>query len=477
MGTSSQHSNNSSSSSTNKNKSNKNSSNSSMNNPTKNDAKMRHSNSENKSQNKQLKNWSAEKNKTRMGHHYKAKTHDNNDKSIKSGGLKDKYNHSDLKKFNDSKGFKNKAKFALNKGKDDLKGTKIAETIQKIIQRTQRIIANISANIIPIAITIAVIVTLWNLAIFGTSIVQSIGQTPHYYCELDADSNMKKSSLYKQYCSSGSSSSFELSNLNGHYLVQDGSGPCWCTSMANLLLRYYTKKGINFYDYLFDETGKYSTTVSATDSYNNYGPSTVRQFVIANLPGELGKNEFAWNTKYGSIEFAANNGKLGYTMANWGYLRDDSLDYSNVTMDDSFTEKNDNNENWVWDLSLDPSSPIAQWNEAHEGTFVIEGITATRVTVHDATWSSSDFLKNLLDEHPSGIVVWRDYGTSQHAILVTGYLDDVFYVVDPQLGTEGGFEGPVTSRNFNTPNAWTNEILSSPPNEVTYTYIEEDTPD
>lgn len=448
MGTSSQHSNNSSSS----------------------------SNKHSKSQNKPLKNWSTEKNKTRMGHNYKAKTHDDKDKPIKSGGLKDKYNHSNLKKFNDSKGFKNKAKFAFNTVKDDLKGTKIAETIQKIIQKTQRIIANISANIIPIAITIAVIVTLWNLAIFGTSIVQSIGQTTHYYCELDADSNMKKSSLYKQYCASGSSSSFELSNLNGHYLVQDGSGPCWCTSMANLLLRYYTKKGINFYDYLFDETGQYSTTVSATDSFNDYGPSTVRKFVIGNQEGTLGDNEFAWNMKYGSIEFAANNGKLGYTMANWGYLRDDSLDYSNVTMDDSFTEKNDNNENWVWDLSLDFPSPIAQWNEARDGTFVIEGITATRVA-NKCSWSSSDFLKNLLDEHPSGIVVWREYGDSAHAILVTGYLDDVFYVVDPQLGTEGGFEGPVTSRNFNTPNAWTNEILSSPPNEVWYTYIEEDTPD
>lgn len=391
---------------------------------------------------------------------------------------KDKFNHSTLGKVAQAKGFKGKAG-ALGKGAaKKLKGYNAYKKAQEAIKKIQKVASFLISHGKVILIVTAVVTLIWNGAIFVIGITQALGSTPHYYCEIDADEGIKQTSLYKQYCSKGSSA-FELENLNGHYVSQDGSGPCTCCSSMNLLLRYFTKHDINVYDYMWGEDGQYDIdkTVNVSDTEHMQGGTTFRKFTngnsynITTCTAKFGE--------YGSRNFALANGKPGYTMANWGYVRDDTLDYTDVEMDDSFTDFNGNNEKWVWDLSIETNNgPGSTWGAVWGSrAIIIDGVTATFEYV-PGDWGDADGLRQLLDEHPSGVIVYRNYGSNLHAILVTGYKEDVFYVVDSGFGTMGGFEGPATSSLFCIQSCWTNEVLKNPSghNVQCYIYIKEDTP-
>lgn len=44
-----------------------------------------------------------------------------------------------------------------------------------------------------------------NVSFFGLGLVQSVGGTPHYYCDKNARAEIKSTLLYRQYCTNGSS--------------------------------------------------------------------------------------------------------------------------------------------------------------------------------------------------------------------------------------------------------------------------------
>lgn len=53
----------------------------------------------------------------------------------------------------------------------------------------------------------------------------------------------------------------------------------------------------------------------------------------------------------------------------------------------------------------------------------------------DATAASKKKkLISLLEKHPEGIAIYSKYGGKAHAVLLTDYIDDTFYVVDPVYG-------------------------------------------
>ena len=389
--------------------------------------------------------------------------------------------HFDGKKLVDNigKGSVNAFKGIKNRALGKMKSYDAYKKVQEIITKMQKVATFITSNIKVIGIVSAIVAIIWNAAIFGISIVQSLGPTPHYYCEIDADKTMKKSAMYQQYCSK-KKSGFELNNLNGHYFVQDGSGPCTCTSKLNLLLRYYARKEINLYDYAWDETGKYDFEKIQSDvKSDTNSDDTLRHFANGNI--QEASDDYSTTNKYGSREFAAKNGIADYTMANWGYLRDESIDLTDVSVDDdNYSEyANTNNEAWVWDLQYEnDASNGTTWKFAWSTKYEINGVKATFKYFQGQHWNNADELKQLLDEHPSGIYAYRKYGSDgNHAILITGYVDDVFYVVDPGLGMRGGFEGPATSSNF-VLSMWSNDQIGTVGSNLNgFGYIEEDEPD
>ena len=52
----------------------------------------------------------------------------------------------------------------------------------------------------------------------------------------------------------------------------------------------------------------------------------------------------------------------------------------------------------------------------------------------DTAASKKKKLISLLEQHPEGIAIYSKYGGKAHAVLLTDYIDDVFYVVDPVYG-------------------------------------------
>lgn len=373
---------------------------------------------------------------------------------------KDIANNSKLVQFAKSK---DKKEFLKNGIKSKIKGYEAYKKAQELVATVQKAITFVVSNIKEIAIVSAVVIVTYNLAIIGISVAQTIGKTPHYYCEIDADSAMKKSALYKQYCSNGKSG-FDLENLNGHYVVQDGSYPCTCTSMLNLLIRYYAGQNINLYDYMWDETGQYDAEMLANTQYQTYTGVSVRGVTNGNVTSSTGSDQSSWGAKYGSEDFALNNGKVNYDMPNWGYLRDDTLDYSGEVIDENFAEDNSNNEKWVWDLSLENRGAKTTWSAVWDGIYTVDGHTVKTESVTSG-WSNASELKTILDNNPYGIVAYKSYtksdGTeSAHAIVITGYAEDIFFVIDPGLGMAGGFEGPHTSSNF-VLSMWKGDNLTS----------------
>lgn len=390
---------------------------------------------------------------------------------------KQKIEHSNAVQFVKQKGFKNKAKFIGKGALNKFKNTNLAKNLQNIAKGVTKGAQFIVANIVPISIISGILVLGSNFTIMGVGIAQSIGETPHYYCYANPSDEIKQSKEYKQYCEN-ETSFVKFSTVNGHYVMQDGPGPCCSCSVLNMLIRFYTNNSINIYDYLWQSNGQYApigNSILTTDK-NQYN---MRKFITSTY----GKNDDSlWHAKEnlpnGSMEFAKNHGKENYTMANWGYVRDPSIDSGGYT---SLAT----NENWVWDLSLENNAEGtdwgAQWSTGNKVT--IEGITAT--FVHESRpFRSLEELKIILNAHPAGIVVYRTYATGHnHAILVTGYNESTkkFTVIDPALGVMGGYEHDADSCVYGSGvQIFNNAILNDPAgksygfdNVLSFTYIEQ----
>lgn len=397
--------------------------------------------------------------------------------------IKDKAKYSSVGRFAQEKGFKNKAKFIGKGALNKFKSTDVYNTFKKVQKGIGNFLNFIIANWQIILIIIAVLLVASTLALFAVSIAQTIGENPHYYCYTNPSPEIRKSKEYMQYCTNDASY-IKFDDVNGHYVVQDGAGPCTACCVLNMLIRFYYSNDINIYNYLWQSNGQYGSvgnTLQATDS-NEYN---FRRYIT----GYIGKNEDMFTAKgqpNGSIDFAASFGKSNYTMANWGYLRDPTIDSGEGYGDM-------NNENWVWDLSIaenngEGSSWGTQWGNGRSVT--IEGTTATFVEVNEPIKSLDDF-KELLIAHPSGIIVYRQYGVMtgssypRHGILVTGYDEDnqCFKIVDPAFGMSGGYERLATDGDCIKSNGveiFNNSILSDPtgstygqPNMMKYVYLKE----
>lgn len=406
--------------------------------------------------------------------------------------------HSGIKS---QRGFKNKFKYASQAAWRHAKEYNAYKKVQKFLRRITKTVKKIIRHGKWIAAISAIVVTLSNIIIYGMSVAHAIGPSPHYYCELNPSSGIMTSKAYKQYCFLNNATDFSLEEINGHYITQDGSGPCLSCSIANLYLRYFTRNGKNFYDYLWNESGQYPETRQINASIGN----TLRTTFNHNSEGTNTKIvDGKVVEKYTNKGFDLMNGvkafgkKYGYdvTMACWGYFRDSNTSYAGQVVGSAYEDLS-GRPNWVFDLS--------HWNSFAKGSdwttniftgdyIEIEGVKGT-LKVIDCTsgrsdwgletnpWDGPDSLKRLLDAHPSGVFAWREYpkgnGVGHHAILITGYKDDVFYVVDTAKGLYGGFEGPSNDATFCWQTAWSNEDLHKSPKDIGvfwYGWIEEDKP-
>lgn len=356
---------------------------------------------------------------------------------------------------------------AKNTGKA-IMNSDTAKQIQKIIQTTAKIVKVIATNAKLIGIVFAIVVLVYSAVIFGISIGQSVGTSPHYYCDVEATTSVKNSKLYKQYCVRAKG--FELENINGHYLVQDGSGPCTDCSMNNMFLRYFTRLDINWYDYLWQQDGQYA--IEGQLLTNSIGQeSTIRHHLNAytTATAEQGVDVAHDSVVNGSIHFAELHNKPGYTMANWGYFRDNSLDIEKWNQTYNYYINNKDNSKWVWDLSLPNFGEGSNWCVNWTQKLKLNGLLNVETVILDTGFNQAvlkDMFTNPTICGQAGIVVFYDRdgdASPDHAILVTGYDTQrkEYRVVDPALGTAGGFEGPASSANFCSEAAGVSAMLNS----------------
>lgn len=373
---------------------------------------------------------------------------------------KHKVQDSTAYQFAKAKGFKGKAKALMGGASKKLNSYEFVKKLKAIFQKVQAAVSFLVENYW-ILIATAVVILLYNGALFIIGIVQSASPTPHFYCIVDADSSMKQTALYQQYCGSGG---FDLENLQGHYIIQDGSGPCTDCATNNLIMRFCALKDENYFDYLWQEDGMY-TMDGQTVPYNNASQSgTLRQIISAG--GNGGITDCKTSTKAnGANEFATKHGKNGWDIANWGYYRDENFDVSSWEQTDNFYVDNSGNDKWVFDLSAQGSWDCRWPTSLKIGDTVvqIEWLTDTSVT--------GETVKKVLDggyamcEPEAGCVVYYDYGPSAHAVLITGYDDSEqlggWRIIDSAKGLEGGYEGPLDDPNFAIMNSRVRQLLNS----------------
>ena len=376
----------------------------------------------------------------------------------------------------------NLKKLGSQLGKDTkncFKGTRIEQKVKMLIEKIRKIVQFIVSNGKIIAIISAIVGIILLVAPFVISIVQTIGKTPHYYCEVPGDDGVdegiKNSALYQQYCATGGSS-LNLEDMNGHYIVQDQSGPCTACCTMNMTMRYFAANGINIYDYMWDDSGEYvnkldDVTVNqhASSAYIADGCTESDNWynIISqadNTSQSNGTNE-PWPT------FAAKHGYKRTLQANWGYYYSDDI-WDNGT--DSVTAARENDK-WTWDLSYgSPGHWYADMGTLTGTSITIDGVTCTYTFVGAAITKNE--LITLLENHPSGVCVCGHRSTGGgHGILISKYdaTEDKFYVIDSGKYLGGGFEGPADSNLFccysgENPNG--NIIF----NNNQYWYIEED---
>ena len=357
--------------------------------------------------------------------------------------------------------------------------------IRRIINTSKKVVQFLVKWGKLIAIVTAVVVLVFNLVIFSLGVAQSVAPSPHYYCDFEANRTIKNSEVYKQYCTRRELT-WGVDNINGHYIVQDGTGPASSCAMANMILRFYTIDTTdlwfgetNVYEYLWQSDGEY------TNKGNSLGNSTTANNSLRNILN--GYNITAPNEEdstatmpNGSREFANLNGKTNYDMSNWGYLRDDTIDVKDYQQSSSLYENNEDNKKWVWDLSFDNKAPGSVWGFKDGASWETSfRMNTTKFNVEQMVPPSGPDAYQILNKRlidvlngskkkdswsqyykgSSGVMVEYDKidnytGKSiTHTILITkrevNGNNVTWYGVDSSLGTSGGWEGPLDgSGNF-----------------------------
>jgi hypothetical protein len=355
------------------------------------------------------------------------------------------------KEFAKAKGVKAKAGLVANK----FKGSETYKKLKELILKVQQIAAQIAAYAYPLVIIAAILIVGATATIFIISVAQSVSPTPHYYCDTEADSSLRKTTVYQQYCTNGDN--FDLENLNGHYIVQDGSGPCADCATANMFMRYYTTKGLNFFDYLWDDTGMYKNDGQTLSSSLSTSPVTIRKAVNGSNNNSTACTSTV-GLAHGARQFASEHGVTGWTMANWCYLRDESLDLATYEQTDDYYLSNADNDKWVFDLSVPNKGIGSTWCGCWSQVLQVSDINAIEVTAEGSS-VTGETIKDLLSDGnvcgDAGILLYYNYpkdgSTSNHAILITKYDEDTgyWYAIDSAKGLSGGYEGPLDgSGNF-----------------------------
>lgn len=346
-----------------------------------------------------------------------------------------------------AKGLKAKAQLLGNKAGQKFKGTDFYKKLKELFLKLQKMASWIAAHAYPLAIASAVVLVGSFATIFIISVAQAATPTPHYYCDTEADGSLKKTAVYQQYC--GDKGLFELEELNGHYIIQDGSGPCTDCATANMMMRYYTMKDLNFFDYLWKEDGQYSPSGQVLVTDHLATPTTIRHCINGTTTVRTTSliKPANRNKPNGACKFALKNGISGWTMSNWGYLRDDSIDYESYEMTSDFYADNSANENWVFDLSVANRAPGSSWAVYWTGTTTVADMVCQETTAEGSA-ITGDYIKDLFSNSAvcaeAGILMYFDYGDGQHAVLLTKYDGGEWYIIDSAMGLAGGFEGPIS---------------------------------
>lgn len=379
--------------------------------------------------------------------------------------------------------------------------------LRAVVQAATRAFSFIVAHIVPLAICTAVVLLLSTAIINIISIGQSATPSPHYYCDIDASPAEKRSVTYQQYCTTRNLV-WGVHNVNGHYLVQDGSGPAESCAITNLLIRFYSTETrnmsfgtTNIYSYLWGPDGQYymkGNTLGKDDTAAVNSKTRNLRNMLNNYSSNI--NDQLAELSNGSNKFAQEHG-VNLTKSNWGYLRDDKIDvksYKNTT--DYYVDTKDN-EQWVWDLSLADGDPGSAWRDPDDTWNIMFRVNGINFAVEQMTCPFGDKGYTILKERIDDVLGsssgdWEEYykgkagvlfqyeisgngETKTHTILLTKHVGSPgsyqWYGIDSSLGICGGWEGPLndSSERFVQNGIQLNSLLNSTSPERTwggYTY-------
>ena len=371
------------------------------------------------------------------------------------------------------------------KAKEGLNNMKIVQRIQSRVKAIKEKIKALLPILKWVLLIVAVVTFLWNAFLFFKGVFSIVGQTPHYYCELEATRGMKNSPLYKQYCQTGG---LNLEELNGHYIIQDGSGPCTSCATLNLYMRYFTANGVNFFDYLWDDNGELASgsfpenSQSAQDWYHYISCVTTSYYDTGdNTSGGSTGNRRHMSETGSWYQFATSHYSRTKMTSTWGNIPNWGYYYSEDVYDmgtSGYGASRFFNTEWVYDVfgygCLGPGK-WARWYVncgSYTRSITIDGVTATLVVKSGAP-SSQQELISLLQTHPSGVGFVLSNGDMAHGMLWTKYEDGTFYIVDSGLGRWGGFEGPADNSSFCIASQYYQSMINMQ-DWNGYWYIEED---
>lgn len=355
---------------------------------------------------------------------------------------------------------------------------------QRELRRIVNTTKNIAVKLMPytkiIGIACVVVLLIYNAIIFGISVGQSVETSPHFYCDVDAPLAIKHSAVYQQYCTQ-KDLNWNVENINGHYIVQDGKGPADCCAIANMLLRFYTIKSgdlwfgtTNVYSYLWQSDGQYNirgTTFALDDpDAGAIASSYTIRSMLTGYNDAINYEENDPDIKVGSREFAAMQEKPDFTMSNWGYLRDENIDIKSYKQTSDFYLADDENTNWVWDLSVENQAPGSAWRNPDKSWEMSFRLNGTKFAIEEMKCPNGDKGYAILKDRIVNVLNatygdWTEYykgtagvllqyskttstDTIKHTILLTKYKKDsagnmTWYGVDSSLGVCGGWEGPL----------------------------------
>ena len=458
-----------------------------------------------------------------------------NDKKGLKDKLKDK--KKDLK-WNDFKGrreankdYKNDLKKSKKEnhqtigGKLGHRANRVKGKLKNRFEKTAKTTMKIAKNVVKFAkllwLPILLVLIAYNGVIIGIGISQGLASSPHYYCDPDAPKSIKSSSVYQQYCVR-KSNIWGVDNINGHYIVQDGKGPAASCAILNMILRFYSIDDDEFaygksnvYSYLWQQDGRYTNRGNSVggDDTGVTALKSIRQ--VLNNGASTANTKLNNNLENGTRSFALAHDKSNFTMSNWGYLRDESIDYEDYMLKSDFYDSQADNDKWVWDLSLDNMAEGTSWldsdfnSKSGNWDFSVRmGVTRCNIETFKIPAGDKGYeifknrIDNILvgtsegetdeDKHFStflgkyykgsaGVVLQYtktyDNPTAEkedyiHTILITkkevsGNGTVTWYGVDSSLGTAGGWEGPLDGTGrFVVDDVWIAKLLNGSSNSV-----------